>query len=244
MKKLYLFFIFFIFIVNSCLFAFENDLYKVNDNGWTNKKEGEFLVFTLENSKEFIDPETKQTSISDIYILIRTLDFEEFSTEDYSPKNVEKFKTLFQEHLTNSIKSQKEEILDNMLKKFPGTNKSYIEKKLDKMYERTKLNSCTVRKLGKFQSFYLDFYDDNFNVIYYSLYTLNHRYQIQLYYHKDVDENNLKPAYDFVNSFEPKDVAPTAMNRFIYGNGLKIVIFVLLIIALVAYKLITKSRNM
>lgn len=241
MKKSFLLSVLLLLIVSSSLFAFENDLYKVNDKGWNNRKESGLLLFTPENSKEFVDPETNQREISDIYIIIKTRDFSEMTPDDYSKENIEKFKKNFQDFINKDIKNKKKNILKDVEKEFPGINKEYVEKEIDKRFERTKINLCTSKYLGKFQSYYVDFYNENFNVIYYSLHTMNHRYQIQINYHKDVSESDLKPAYDFVNSFEPKDIAPTKMNAFLYGNGLKITLAIILIITLLLYFVIHKK---
>ena len=77
MKKILYLTIILVFIANTVLFAFENDLYKVNDKGWKHKEETGFLIFSLENSKEFVDPETEQRANSNLYILIRVLNFNE-----------------------------------------------------------------------------------------------------------------------------------------------------------------------
>ena len=243
MKKILSLTIILLFIVNTVLFAFETDFYKVNDKGWKNIKQSRFQIFTLEDSKEFIDPETEQKSESDIYILIGIIPFNEMTPDDYSKKNAEDFKNDFQRYIQRDINKQKKEIMEDLEKGFPFLDKAYLQKKVDKRFERNQINSYSVKKLGKFQSYYIDFYNENFNVEYYSLHTLNRRYQIQIYYHKDVSKDKLKPAYDFVNSFEPKDVAPTKLNMFLYGSGLKITLVILLLLSFVIFKIYNSKRS-
>ena len=243
MKKILSLVILLLFIVNTTLFAFENDLYKINDKGWENQKESDYLVFKQEDSKEFIDPETKESSGSDIYVIIRTIDFPEVTPDDFSQKNLEDFKKMFQRFIERSVNQQKEKIKNNLSEKYSFLGDTYLQKKVDKIFERTKINSYSVKKLGEFQSYYVEFCNENFNVKYYSLHTLNHRYQIQLYFHKSVSEDRLKPAYDFINSFVPKDVAPTAMNALFYGNSIKLSIVLLLLIGLVIYKIVSKRNK-
>ena len=72
---------------------------------------------------------------------------------------------------------------------------------------------------------------------------MNHRYQIQLYYHKDVAEDDLKPAMKFINSFEPKDIAPTKLNEFLYGNGLKFTLAILLLLAFLIFRFFNSKRT-
>jgi hypothetical protein len=243
MKKFFLLTIFLLLTLNTTLLAFETDLYKVNDNGWKHKEDSGLLIFTQENSKEFIDPETKQKADSDIYIILRTLDFNELTPDDYNPNNVEEFKKKFQDYYTRSIKNQKNQILKNIEKEFPWLGKEYLEKKVNKRFERCIINSCSVKTIGNFKSYFIDFYNENFNVKYYSLHTMNHRYQIQLYYHKDVAEDDLKPAMKFINSFEPKDIAPTKLNEFLYGNGLKFTLAILLLLAFLIFRFFNSKRT-
>ena len=243
MKKILFLTILLLFIINTSLFAFENTLFKVNDKGWKNQKQSRMYFFTLENSKEFTDPVTEQKSIADIYILIRVLYFDEMTPDDFSPKNAEDFKNKFQTFIQKDINRQKKEIMKELEKEFPLLGEAYLQKTVDKRFERTKINSYSVKKLGEFQCYYIDFYNENFNVDYYSLHTLNRRYQIQINYHKDVSKDRLKPAYDFVNSFEPKDPAPTKLNVFLYGNGLKITLVVLLLLSFIVYKIYKSKKS-
>ena len=243
MKKYLLLFFLSVF-VNSSLLAFENDLFKVNDTGWKYVKERDFLVFTLENSKEFVDPETYQTNTANIYVLVRVMDFLELTPDDYSDKNLEDFKNMFQGYLETNVNNQKIKILNEITKEHPLVTlftKEYIKNDIDKRFERTKINSYSVKKIGKFQSYFIDFYNENYNVKYYSLHTMNHRYQIQLYSYKDVPEKDLKPAIDFINSFEPKDIAPTKINYYWYKYGLISIIVLILILGFVSYKLFQKQ---
>ena len=243
MKKILYLTIILVFITNTVLFAFENDLYKVNDKGWKHKEETGFLIFSLENSKEFVDPETEQRANSNLYILIRVLNFNEQTPDDYSPSNAEKFKKQFQDYLTRNINSEKKRILKDLYKEFPGYSKEYLEKRVNQRFERTKINSHSVKTIGKFKSYFIDFYNENFNVKYYSLHTMNHRYQIQVYYYKELTEEELKPAMEFVKSFEPKDIAPTKMNAFMYGSGLKITLAILLLLAFIVFKIFNSKRS-
>ena len=242
MKKILLLTIFLLITLNTTLLAFENDLYKVDDKGWNHKEETGFLIFTQENSKEFTDPETGQKADSDIYILVRTLDFNELTPDDYSPKNAEEFKNKFQDYFKRNIKIQKNQILKNLDKEFSFFSKEYLEKRVDKRFERCKINSYSVKTIGKFKSYFIDFYNENFNVKYYSLHTMNHRYQIQLYYHKDLSEDDIKPAMKFINSFEPKDIAPTKLNEFLYGNGLKATLAILLLLSFLVFRFFNSKR--
>ena len=241
-KRIYLA-VFFLFIVNTALFAFENDLFKVNDKGWKHKEENSFLIFTQENSKEFTDPETEQTADSNIYILLRTLDFNKLTPDDYSLDNAEQFKNRFQDYFYRNVKNQKKQIIKDLLQEFPGLSKEYLENRVNKRFERTKINSHSVTTIGKFKSYFIDFYNENFNVKYYSLHTMNHRYQIQIYYYKELTEEEIKPAMDFVNSFVPKDIAPTKMNAFMYGSGLKITLAILLLLAFIVFKIFNSKRS-
>lgn len=243
MKKILYLTIILVFIANTVLFAFENDLYKVNDKGWKHKEERGLLIFTLDNSKEFVDPETEQTANSNLYILIRVLNFDEQTPDDYSSSNAEKFKKQFQDYLTRNVNNQKNSILKDLYQEFPGYSKEYLEKRVNQRFERTKINSHSVTTIGKFKSYFIDFYNENFNVKYYSLHTMNHRYQIQIYYYKELTEEEIKPAMDFVNSFEPKDIAPTKMNAFMYGSGLKITLAILLLLAFIVFKIFNSKRS-
>lgn len=243
MKKIFSLTILLLIIANTVLFAFENDLYKVNDKGWNHKEQDGFLIFTQEGSKEFIDPETKQTDNSNLYILVRTLDFNNLTPDDYSPANAEEFKNMFQTYFSRNIKNEKNRILKNLLQEFPGLSKEYLENRVNKRFERNKINSHSVTTIGKFKSYFIDFYNENFNVKYYSLHTMNHRYQIQLYYYKNLPEEDLKPAMEFINSFVPKDIAPTKLNVFLYGNGLKITLAILLLLAFFIFRFFNSKRS-
>ena len=243
MKKILSLIILLLIITNTALFAFETDLYKVNDKGWNHKEENGFLIFTQENSKEFTDPDTKQKANSNIYILLRTLDFNNLTPDDYSLENAEQFKNMFQTYFSRNIKNEKNKILKNVLQEFPGLSKEYLENRVNKRFERCKINSHSVTTIGKYKSYFIDFYNENFNVKYYSLHTMFHRYQIQLYYHKDIPEEDLKPAMEFINSFEPKDIAPTKLNVFLYGNGLKITLAILLLLAFIIFRFFNSKRS-
>ncbi|MBP5468226.1 MAG: hypothetical protein J6Z11_03180, partial [Candidatus Riflebacteria bacterium] len=96
MKKLLFFLLCFIIIINSALFAYEDDNFKVNDKDWeAEKKSSKSTVFFLNKSISVIAEDTgEEVTRSDLrpYVIVRVSEYSDLNVADFSQKGLEEFK--------------------------------------------------------------------------------------------------------------------------------------------------------
>lgn len=243
MKKLLFFLLCFIIIINSALFAYEDDNFKVNDKDWeAEKKSSKSTVFFLNKSISVIAEDTgEEVTRSDLrpYVIVRVSEYSDLNVADFSQKGLEEFKKNFEEkEFSKFAKNYKNTIKDNILKKQPAITKDQAEELVKLAVGDMKINSSSVTKIGNFQAYEMNYKLGPISSKHYIIPTLNKEYYVILQNLDTIDINKVQQWDNFIKSLEIKDKAPTKMNEFLYGNGLKILLGVIILISLVIFKLV------
>ncbi|MBP5468903.1 MAG: hypothetical protein J6Z11_06620, partial [Candidatus Riflebacteria bacterium] len=135
-------------------------------------------------------------------------------------------------------KNYKNTIKDNILKKQPAITKDQAEELVKLAVGDMKINSSSVTKIGNFQAYEMNYKLGPISSKHYIIPTLNKEYYVILQNLDTIDINKVQQWDNFIKSLEIKDKAPTKMNEFLYGNGLKILLGVIILISLVIFKLV------
>ncbi len=237
MRKLLFFLLCFTFILNSALFAYEDDNFKVNDKDWeAEKKSSKSTVFFLNKSISVIAEDTgEEVTESDLrpYVIVRVTEYPDLNVADFSQKGLDEFKKNFEKkEFSRFAKNYKNTIKNNILKKEPNITKEQAEGLVNLAVGDMKIDSASLTKIGNFQAYEMDY---KFGIIkskHYIIPTLNKEYYVILQNLDTIDISKVQQLDNFIKSLEIKDKAPTEMNKFLYGSGLKILLGIILVLTL------------
>ena len=247
MKKIVLTFILFVLFISSNLLAFEHDLFKVDEKDWeVEKQSNKITLFFLNKSIPiFIDVLGKDLLQKDLrpYFIVKINELSEPTEADFSKKGLEEFKNKFE---NNEFKRFAERYKNSVRKDFisshPKIDKNKAEEIIKEAIGEIKITSSSVEKLGDYQAYVFEYQMGPVNSKHYIIPTLNYQYYVILEYYSLIEIDKIQQCTNFLKSFVVKDKAPTKMNVFLYGSGLKILLAVLLVLSLIIFKLV--NRNM
>ena len=218
-KHIFLLIALFSFINISSLFAYENDFFKVKDNGWNRKDlpNGNYH-FVLKDYKP--EDKTIKSFTPNIVVSVKNHDHDEYKYIDDEKKYLKEIDDAIKKSCKLQAKEFKEAMIKDALKAFPNMPKSKIEKQLEKELEQysCEASDSHYKFINKHRGVESEYNIYIVKVRTLTILTMKRLYFLEIKYPEFVDIDSLDAYKEFISSFQIKDKEATFFNALLYSK--------------------------